>query len=219
MLQFEQNNLSVSYYLKAQVEPVNPINFANLTDKTSMVRTDYALYLYKPIAYEESKLGHPAGSAAVADGSLQKTLVSKIGGLAGLGSSEAKSVISLEKSRFAPGEKIRVHIDMDNSNCKKPVKSYKIKLMRKISCLSGKKGVVKPLLYEEEYLVALKYDGCAEKVKDQRTIEFQVPITDKKYGQVENLHPELRHMVKMFSDSTDNSLFKIEYVLDVFVKH
>ena len=36
---------------------------------------------------------------------------------------------------------------------------------------------------------------------------------------MDNLHPELRHMVKMFTDSTENSLFKIEYVLDVFVKH
>jgi len=26
-------------------------------------------------------------------------------------------------------------------------------------------------------------------------------------------------MVKMFTDSADNTLFKIEYILDVFVKH
>lgn len=51
----------------------------------------------------------------------------KIGGIAGLGSSEAKSLISLDKLRFTPGEKIKVHIDMDNSACKKPVKSFKIK--------------------------------------------------------------------------------------------
>ena len=46
-----------------------------------------------------------------------------------------------------------------------------------------------------------------------------MPLMEKKFGSVENLHPELRHMVKMFSDSTDNSLFKIEYALDIFVKH
>ena len=100
------------------------------------------------------------------DPNLTKTLVSKIGGLAGLGASEAKSVITLDKLRFVPGEKIKVHIDMDNSTCKKAVKSYKIKLQRKISCMSGKKGNAKPLLTNEEYLVALKYDGCAEKVRD-----------------------------------------------------
>ena len=44
-------------------------------------------------------------------------------------------------------------------------------------------------------------------------------MTDKNFGQVESVHPELRHMVRMFSDSADNSLFKIEYELDVFIKH
>lgn len=108
---------------------------------------------------------------------------------------------------------------MDNSKCKKPVKSYKLKMKRIVECLSGKKGVGRPLLVDEEYILALKFDGCAENVRDTRTIEFQVPLTDKNYGQTNNLHPELRHMVKMFSDSISNTLFKVSYVLDVFVKH
>ena len=36
---------------------------------------------------------------------------------------------------------------------------------------------------------------------------------------MDNLHPELRHMVKMFTDSCENTLFKVEYQLDVFIKH
>lgn len=90
----------------------------------------------------------------------------KIGGVAGLGSSEATAVISLEKHQFAPGEMVKVHIDMDNTQCKKAVKSYKVKLMRKISCHAGKLGVTKPLLVEEDYLDAKKYEGCVEKVRD-----------------------------------------------------
>ena len=46
-----------------------------------------------------------------------------------------------------------------------------------------------------------------------------VPDVEKKYGNMDMLHPELRHMVKIFTDSADNSLFKIEYSLQVFVKH
>ena len=38
-------------------------------------------------------------------------------------------------------------------------------------------------------------------------------------GEVTSLHPDLRYMVTMLSDSADNSLFKIEYELHVFVKH
>lgn len=44
-------------------------------------------------------------------------------------------------------------------------------------------------------------------------------MADKQYGTVDNLHPELRQLVKMFSSSVDNSLFLIEYVLDIFIKH
>lgn len=163
MLQFENNNLSETYYLKAQMEPRNQTQYANLKDETSMLRTDYALYLYRPNVAEESKLGNPSGNI---DPTLSKTLTMTIGGIVGLGSSEAKSVISLEKHRFAPGEKIKVMIDCDNTQCKKAVKSYKIKFQRKISCLSGKKGVGAALLSQEDYIVALKYDGCAEKVRD-----------------------------------------------------
>ena len=111
--------------------------YANLSDKTSTLRTDYTLYLYKREPQEETKLGHPEGNMSTPQ-HLQKSLTMKIGGFAGLGSSDAKSVISLEKTRFQPGEKIKVLIDMDNTNCKKAVKSYKIKLQRKVQCNSGK---------------------------------------------------------------------------------
>ena len=37
MLKFgDSNNLSITFYLKAQLEPSNPINYANLQDKTSL---------------------------------------------------------------------------------------------------------------------------------------------------------------------------------------
>ena len=57
-----------------------------------------------------------------------------------MGASEAKAVIKLEKLRFEPGEKIKVLITMDNSSCRKPVKSFKIKLRRRIQCFAGGKG-------------------------------------------------------------------------------
>ncbi len=181
-----------------------------------MLRTDYALYLYTPHSMqEESKLGNPAGNAE----GLTKTITNKIGGIAGLGSSENTTVISLEKTKFSPGENIKVTFDCDNSQCKKAVKSFKAKLLRKISCFSGKKGAKAPSFQAEEYLVTKKFDGIPEKVKEKKVVEFQIPVADKSAGTVDNLHPELRHMVKMFSDSTENALFKIEYVLDVFVKH
>ena len=150
---------------------------------------------------------------------MEKTVKSKVGGVAGLGASESNTTVTLEKHTYAPGEKVVVRIDHDNTTCKKAVKSFKIKLMRRISCLAGKKVIGKPLLTVEEYLEAIKYDGCAEKVREQRAIEFELPSYDKKTGSTDQLHPDIRHMVKLFTDSADNSLFKIEYLIQVFVKH
>ena len=59
----------------------------------------------------------------------------KVGGLAVLGSSEARAKISLLKKTFAVGEVMTVNVLMDNSKCKKAVKSLKIKLRRNVECL------------------------------------------------------------------------------------
>ena len=80
---------------------------------------------------------------------LTKTLMSKVGGIGGFGASESKSVISLTKNTYFPGEKLHVNIDYDGASCKKSVKSFKIKLVRLVHCLSGKKGTGKPLLTHE----------------------------------------------------------------------
>ena len=102
-------------------------------------------------------MGHPTGN--ITNDNLSKTITAKVGGVAGLGSSQASAVISLEKLHFAPGENIKVKFDMDNSKCKKPVKSFKIKLNRKVSCLTGKSGIKKPVVHAIEYLEAHKYEG------------------------------------------------------------
>ena len=65
-----------------------------------------------------------------------------MGGLAGLGSSEAKAEISLLKKTFAVGEVMQVNVLMDNSKCKKAVKSFKIKLRRHIECLYKNGSVI-----------------------------------------------------------------------------
>ena len=96
----------------------------------------------------------------------------KIGGVAGLGSSEATALISLDKLTFAPGETVQVHVEMDNTQCRKPVKSYKVKLHRKIQCFAGKANVSSPLFVSEEYVETKKYPGCDKKIKDVNTIEF-----------------------------------------------
>lgn len=71
----------------------------------------------------------------------------------------------------------------------------------------------------EEYLRMQKFEGCAEKIKEKRTLEYELPLIEKDVGSVDHLHPELRLMAKMMTDSVSNALLKIEYQLDVYVKH
>ena len=112
---------------------------------------------------------------------------------------------------------------MDNSQCKKPVKSFKCKFIRRITCIGGKNGGQTPgsvpLLQKEEYLDTKKFEGCDAKVHSQITKEFRIPNMDKDFGSIQQLHPDLRHFVQQFTDSADNPFFKVEYQLDVFVKH
>ncbi len=112
--------------------------------------------------------------------------------MAGFGSSEAKATVSLDMLRFAPGQKVRVHIFMDNSACKKPVKSFKVKLSRKISCTV--QGL--PPFEKEEYLKEEKYSGTEEKTKTNRTLDFDLPSHDSENANAENLHPDMRHLSK-----------------------
>ena len=104
---------------------------------------------------------------------------------------------------------------MDNSACKKAVKSFKIKLSRKLTCSVA--GV--PPIEREEYLKEQKFTGCEEKTKTNRTLDFELPSHDKEFGTGENLHPDMRHMKKMLTDSSKSAIFRVDYRLDVFVKH
>ena len=46
------------------------------------------------------------------------------------GASEVSCQVRFTKNRYLPGEDIDIHLDCDNTNCSKAVKSYKFKLFR-----------------------------------------------------------------------------------------
>ena len=57
-------------------------------------------------------------------------LTSSVGGIFGMGQSECKSTIVFEKNEYYLGEKARVKVIIDNSNCGKDIKALKFKLHR-----------------------------------------------------------------------------------------
>ena len=61
---------------------------------------------------------------------LQKSISSKIGGVAGLFKSEMSANISLEKKNFQPGEPVKICVELDNTRCTCHVKYLKAQLIR-----------------------------------------------------------------------------------------
>lgn len=134
-----------------------------------------------------------------------------------MGSSEAKAEISLLKKTFAAGEVMQVNVLMDNSKCKKAVKSFKIKLRRHIECLYKNGSVI---WSQDEEICGHKYAGVAEKAPvEQKTLEFTIPKLEKDFGaaQFHILQPGFDQMT--LASSTETPMFRIEYSLQVFVKH
>ena len=139
MLQADDNNLSLTYYLTSQIEARSMQDLADVDSKTSKLRTDATLYLYKPIDedIEEVKTNQIslAGQAISPSGDLlSKSMHVKIAGVVGMGSQDVSANISIEKDIFHPGEIINITVDIDNSRCSKKVKSYKFKLSRRYEC-------------------------------------------------------------------------------------
>ena len=184
-----------------------------------MLRTDSLLLCYNPD--DEGDI-MPQGVNFDQGGpaKMTKELEMKVGGM-GMFTSTSKAKIWLEKERFHPGEHIRIHFDIDNTQCKKPVEKFKAKMVRKCFVYSGREGGQNSPIFEtQEYIEIKKFNvDFKAKIRDHKVIEFQVPKVDKDIGNVKALHPDLRNITAMMSVSAHNNLFRIQYQLEVYVKH
>ena len=169
---------------------------ANEDDGTSTLRSDCTLYLFKSLLEEETKDGSLAKGeeevkvVSTPQSDLTKSIQMRVGGIAGLGSTEASAKITLDRNKVHVGDKVNVRIEMNNKDCAKPVKSFKFKLKRVIKCFNRKRICQ---LEKEEYLIEIKEeDGCEAKVIHQKDYAFDVPTVDQKFGKLDTLHPELR---------------------------
>lgn len=151
---------------------------------------------------------------------LTKEVEMKVGGF-GLRTTESKAKIWLEKKSFTPGEKMRVHINVDNTKCKKATEKIKTKLIRKCSVFNGKEGgELNPVLVQQEYVDIKKHPMViAGKTQEHKFIEYELPKVDKDNGVIKTLHPDLRSLTGMLTFSATNPLFKIEYMLEIYLKH
>lgn len=97
MIQDGLTNLSVIYFLTAQLDPREPELFADRDKGISLCRDERVVFIYR-----EHGSSYELGS----EHHLTQTLKAKVGGVLGLGSNQTECLISIEKNHFEPNEEI-----------------------------------------------------------------------------------------------------------------
>lgn len=201
----------------AQFQPVNDADWGLENDRTfSSYRFMRNIQVIKPLR-------------TIPRCDLMQHMEHKIGGLFGMGSTMFYADVSFEKNEFYSNDKMRLRIVCDNSNCKKKVKEFKIKLFRKYILRTN--GVVgyyrvkdrKPVTsVKEEYVATQKFPGCDAHVKATVDLELPIPNCDQDN---DNLHkyvdltPEDIRLMKTFTCSVQGKLFDIQYECRAVIKH
>jgi hypothetical protein len=134
-------------------------------------------------------------------------------------------MITFDNNLYSPGDAIRVKIDCDNSQCGKVIKSFKIKLKRKIYIQIGS-GLLASTYKASSYMCSKQVEGCASKETVQRELELVIPTTD-----VQTL-PKMSDFAKMgledpiqttiheaMTPTVASSMITVSYSIKVFVRH
>lgn len=102
----------------------------------------------------------------------------------GLGGSVSTTDIIFEKNTYYPGEQVRVKVICDNSQCTTGIKSFKIKLKRKVFAAGSRVSAFAErddlIIKSSKYLYQFKdtNTGCGPNKTVERTLSFNIPTED-----------------------------------------
>lgn len=213
--------MQVKYRITAQLEPTNHENWiASIpTLRMSKVRHERDLFVNKD----------PQAVVDVPSSEKRQSLTSKVGGFLGLGKTECHSEVILPKETYTVGETIRVTIKVDNSECKKDISGFKLKLLRNIQATSLMSEGEKTNANHQKYISVFKdSEGVASQETKDIEIELEIPLIDdyhpETYNELpthlkENVTEETFPIMKAFSSSFFGQIVKVWFTLKVFVKH
>ena len=121
--------MMIKYRLVAQLEPISPDGWIGGISELRMskVRREQDIFVVNMSNRNTTDVGQT---------NIVKSMQSKVGGFLGLGKTESRSTITLEKDTYQVGETIRISINCDNSDCAKNIDGFKIKLLRNIQASS-----------------------------------------------------------------------------------
>jgi hypothetical protein len=183
--------------------PTSGKDFVDKNKTISVFRGSQDIYLYqKPMIISPN-----TGLTAVID--------ARVGGLLGLGGSRSVTHVLFNQQQYYPGEKCVVKLICDNSNCSSAVKSFKIKLKRKVFARGERIQMYvdkdTQVLKTSKYLYQFKDNTvkCGARQKVEHTLSFDIPredpdiITD---ASVVFSTPQ-KHLIRTLTGSVNGDLY------------
>lgn len=168
LLKDGSTTLAVIYYLIASLDPKYGKKelFADPTCTVSVARDERIIYVYREMGAQSECEPKPK---------LTQKLSSKIGGVLGLGAQKMECNITIEKEHFVPKEKAQIIFEINNSQCSKAVKSFKVKVFREIKVKKGPRTIY----LKGEYIKQMK-SGTDIKAKTTAVVPlfFQMPSAE-----------------------------------------
>ena len=163
-----KDRFAVEYTIRAQFTPRDPslyVDHPTLPGKYSNVsvfRGSRRLYIYQPVR-------------ELAPKNYRLEIKSKVG-LRLFGSSQSTCEIRFNRNQYCPGDMVDIWLNCDNSKCDKAVRSYKFKLFRRLRCREPVAGHFDGF---ETLIKTVKEPGCAAKKREEKHLQFQIPLMEK----------------------------------------
>lgn len=132
--------------------------------------------------------------------------------------------VTFDKNQYYAGDICNVYLSCDNSQCTSGVKSFKIKLKRKVFAMAKlTKDSDLETIKTSKYLYQFKdtEHKCGPNMKVERTLTFKIPKIDPDLpSQIFEKHDEVqRAVINGLTGSHEGPALRVIYSLKVFVKH
>ena len=131
-----------------------------------------------------------------------------ISGVLGFGSSKSDVLVYFESNVYSAGDTVKLHIDANNSECKSGIKSFKIKLQRKIFGMTPEESYI-----ASEYVKCSKsQEGVPANQKASMTVNVKIP----KFNSELEVYNGLPNYL---CSSFHGAAVSVQYYLRFFIKY
>ena len=148
-------------------------------------------------------------------------MTSEVGGFLGAGKTTCQSKFAMDRTDYYAAEKVRVRINIDNTDCKKDIKEIKIKLERIVSAVGDGRIKTGERVEHIQYIGDFRFGGLKAGHIFDNDVWCHFPDEDLGYYQSMKIDLDKmeRQILESFTCTTKCSVFEVKYLLRCFVKH